>query len=59
MKNKQSKKEIAQIKTIRTYHDDDCPNCGFPETIMIRREDTMEIIREECSKKCGWYRNIK
>jgi ribosomal protein L37E len=48
------KKIIKQGKTIRTCHDEDCPKCGFPETIDIRNAKTFEIIRRVCSKNCGW-----
>mgnify|MGYP001569850299 CR=1 FL=1 len=47
-------REIKQGKTIMTYHDEDCPRCGFPETIDVRDSKTMEIKRRICSKRCGW-----
>lgn len=43
---------------IRTYHDEDCPKCGFPETIIVRNAKTMKPIWIECSQKkygkCEW-----
>ena len=44
---------------IRTYHDEDCPKCGFPETIDLRDQETMKLVGRECSKGCGWKINIK
>ena len=44
---------------IKTFHDADCPKCGFPETIIVRDQQTMEALWEECSKKtCNWGRKI-
>lgn len=48
------KKKIKQGKTITTCHDEDCPKCGFPETLDVRDSKTMEIKRRICSKRCGW-----
>ena len=46
-------------KVVRTCHDADCPKCGFPETIIIREEDTMKPLWEECSdRSCDWGRKI-
>lgn len=39
---------------IRTCHDEDCPRCGFPETIDVRNAKNMAIIFRECSVACGW-----
>jgi len=47
-----------QERVVRTYHDEDCPRCGFPETIDVRNAVTMEIVRRECSKRCGWEKTF-
>lgn len=44
---------------IRTYRDEDCPECHFPETIIVRDAKTMQPIRQECSHRCGWSKEIK
>lgn len=46
--------QIKQGKTILTCHDENCPSCGFPETLDVRDSETMEIKRRICSKRCGW-----
>lgn len=44
---------------VRTVHDGDCPRCGFPETVYVRDSLTMDILREECSKRsCHWNRKL-
>lgn len=53
------KKKIKSGKTILTCHDEDCPKCGFPETLDVRDAKTMEIIRRICSKRCGWEISAK
>ena len=52
-------KEIKTRKVVRTCHDEDCPKCGFPETIIIRDAKTMKPLMIECSKKCGWSKPLK
>jgi hypothetical protein len=52
-------KTIKVGKEIRTCHDEDCPQCGFPETIIIRNARTMKPLRIICSKGCGWWKKIK
>jgi len=44
-------KTIKVGKEIRTCHDEDCPQCGFPETIIIRNARTMKPLRIICSKR--------
>lgn len=53
-KNKVVRMKINQGKPLMTCHDEDCPKCGFPETIDVRNPNTMAIIRRICSKRCGW-----
>lgn len=49
----------AKGDVIYTVHDGDCPHCGFPETIIVRDDETMEPLRELCSKRsCHWQRKI-
>ena len=44
---------------IRTCHDENCPKCNFPETIIIRIADSMRPIWEECGNiGCDWGRKI-
>lgn len=46
-------------RIIRTCHDADCPQCRFPETIIVREQKTMKPLWEECSKRdCEWGRKI-
>ena len=53
---KQTKKKVMkQGEPILTCHDEDCPKCGFPETIDVRNSETMKIMRRICSKRCGWF----
>jgi len=50
------KKRTIEVGTpIKTVRDADCPSCGFPETIDIRNPRTMKVMRQECSKRCGWF----
>ena len=50
-------------KFIRTCHDEDCPKCGFPETIVIRNSKTFKPISIECTLrvrgKCDWHKRLK
>jgi hypothetical protein len=41
---------------IRTLKDEDCPGCGWPETIDVRDGRTGRVVRRECGarKQCGW-----
>jgi hypothetical protein len=42
-------------ETVRTVHDEDCPQCGFPETIIVREAKTMKPLYALCSSgKCDW-----
>jgi len=52
-------REIKQHKIIQHVHDGDCPECGFPETIFVRDAETHELLKEKCSKKCGWEKFYK
>lgn len=50
---------IVNPRIIRTCHDEDCPKCGFPETIIVREEATMNPLWIECSdRKCDWGKKI-
>lgn len=53
------KKLIKEGELIRSYHDEDCPLCGFPETVITSRlvGGTLQPISIECSKKCGFKKN--
>jgi hypothetical protein len=53
--------EKPEPGTIWTPHDEDCPKCGFPETITIRDEKTMKPLAFKCSKRkgCDFYRKLK
>lgn len=43
----------------KTYHDEDCPKCGFPETVIVREEKTMKPLYIECSlRKCDWAKKM-
>lgn len=54
------KKEIKQGNTIKTCRDENCPKCGYPETLVIREEKTMKPLRIICSsKKCDYCKFIK
>ena len=44
---------IKNNKVLRTLRDENCPVCGFPETVRISRLSDMEVIGFEC-KKCKW-----
>ena len=54
--------EKEASKTIRTVHDEDCPKCGWPETIIIRELPTMKPLEIECAKKrkgeCDWSKKL-
>jgi hypothetical protein len=52
-------KEKYGCAVLSHVHDGDCPQCGFPETIIIRDVKDDKILAEECSKSCGWYKKIK
>ncbi len=44
-------------------HDEDCPKCGFPETLTIWKKDRFgegidAFVGWECSKGCGWYKKL-
>jgi len=58
MKKKLDK--IKQGKTIMTCHDENCPKCNFPETLIVRSVYTMKPLRIKCSnyRKCDWEQNI-
>jgi len=45
---------------IRTYHDENCPKCDFPETTIVRDSKTMRPIAAECGNKpsCGWSKKL-
>jgi len=47
-------KEKYGCEVIGHFHDDDCPNCKFPETIMVRNAETGTLLQEHCSKGCDW-----
>lgn len=59
--NWENKKE--EVKTIRTLRDENCPKCGWPETITIREETTMKPLEIECGLKrkgkCDWSQKVK
>ncbi len=45
---------------LKTYHDENCPVCGFPETVITREKKTMKPTLAECSSnKCSWARKLK
>ena len=46
-------------RVITHVHDEDCPKCGFPETIIVRRADNGQPIEAYCSKECGWRKELK
>lgn len=47
------------MKIIRTYHDENCPKCDFPETVIVREKETMKPLYIECSsKKCDWAKKM-
>lgn len=48
------KKEQTKTKNLFLCHDEDCPSCGFPETLDVVREIDMKLIKRICSKRCGW-----
>lgn len=52
------KKEITQGKPIYLCRDEDCPSCGFPETLNVVN-DQMQLMRRICSKRCGWEISAK
>jgi hypothetical protein len=58
--NWETKKNQPEI--IRTCHDEDCPKCGWPETIIIRDQATMKPIEIECALKrkgrCDWSKKL-
>jgi hypothetical protein len=56
---KKKLKIIQQGKTVTLCHDESCPKCGFPETLTVCIEKTLKPIRFICSKRCGWYQDIK
>jgi hypothetical protein len=59
IKRKKLSMEEVTPKIIRTCHDEDCPKCGFPETIIVRLAETMKPIWIECSKRsCDWGRKL-
>lgn len=39
---------------VRTYRDEDCPECGFPETVTVRDKKTLRPVAFQCSKDCGY-----
>lgn len=43
---------------IITAHDEDCPSCGFPETLIILDAKTMRPLMAKCSKRCGWEKDL-
>ena len=55
-------KEAFTPKFIRTCHDEDCPKCGFPETIIVRNAKTMKPLWIECSARisngCSWQQTF-
>ena len=48
---------------IKTCHDEDCPRCEFPETIIVRDAKTMKPYWIECSarysKGCAWQKELE
>lgn len=59
MCHKRMKKQMEKANIILTCHDADCPNCGFPETVIYRNAKTMKPVLEACSNGCGWIRKNK
>lgn len=49
-----SEKQYPRMLYARTYRDEDCPKCSFPETITIRDVKTMKPVAIECSNDCGY-----
>ena len=48
------------MKIVKTYQDENCPKCDFPETVIIREAETMKPLIMECSsQKCNWARKLK
>jgi hypothetical protein len=39
--------------TITTVHVENCPECGYPETIIIRDATTMSPLYAKCSSHPG------
>ena len=46
-------------KVLIHVHDEDCPKCGFPETVIVRNIKTFKPIKAYCSKECGWERGYE
>lgn len=46
----------SEKEETRLCHDEDCPKCGFPETVLVCEGEKMKPIRWECSANppCGW-----
>jgi len=58
-KKKTLKKDEIMPRIVRTCHDEDCPKCGFPETIIVRNAKTFRPLWIECSKRdCSWGKKI-
>jgi len=62
MSKKVDLETLRKQKFIRTCHDEDCPRCGFPETIIVRNAKTFKPIWIECSVRttegCPWQKVI-
>lgn len=56
------KEKTKRIHTffVRTYSDTDCPECGFPETVLVSDPTMTKIFYRECSKTtCDWARKVE
>lgn len=49
---------MAIIKTKRFYHDEHCPRCQYPETILVEAEATHTPLYFMCGNRCGWDQQI-
>ena len=51
-------KEKYGYQVLTHVHDEDCPKCGFPETIIVREMKSHKPIAAYCSKECGWSKKF-
>jgi hypothetical protein len=59
MSKKIKSRPVKEGEVLRICRDEDCPNCGYPETATVCNilNGAPNPIGINCSK-CGWYKKI-
>lgn len=51
--------KIKKNETVRLCKDQDCPKCGFPETVLVCVGPELTPKQFECSSRdCNWMKKI-